>query len=277
MATRFPFSDKVVIVTGSSSGIGEETAVHLSSLGASVVISGRNRDKLNNVQKRCLEASSKTGAKGIPLIVASDISTDEGCKTLINETVKTLGKINVLVNNAGIGGMVRLDDESLLEVFDRVHSTNVRPVVLLCHLALPHLLKTKGNIVNVSSCAGLRPYVTGVAYCSSKSALDMITRCLALELGPKGVRVNSVNPAIVRTPIFEAQGRSEEDIAKIYGVADNSYPLGRVGETIDIAKAIAHLASDDASWTSGLTMWVDGGSLDCFTTHAPKTFLDLMQ
>lgn len=272
MSTPQSFANKVVIVTGSSSGIGEETAVHLSSLGASVVISGRNEIKLKSVYDRCISVAMN----GKPFIVASDIAKEEGCHKLINETVSKYGKIDVLINNAGIGGMVKLEDKNVLEVFDRVHATNVRPVVVLCHLALPYLLKTKGNIVNVSSCAGLRPYVSGIAYCSSKSALDMIARVLALELGPSGIRVNNVNPAIVKTPIFEAQGRSKEAIEEIYGAANECYPLGRVGETIDIAKVIAFLASDDAGWVSGVTMWADGGSLDCYGTHAPKKFLDLM-
>lgn len=246
--------------------------MHFAKLGANVVISGRDENKIRNVFEKCRAESPNIEA----LTVMTDLTQETGCRTLITDTVAKFGKIDVLVNNAGIGGMARLEESNVLDTFDRVYATNVRPVVLLCHLALPYLTSTKGCIVNVSSCAGLRPYVGGLSYCSSKSALDMIARVMALELGPQGVRVNNVNPAIVRTPIFEAQGRSDEEIEEIYSTVDESYPLGRPGEPVDIAKAIAFLASDDAAWVSGLTMWVDGGSLDCSTGHAPKGFLDLM-
>jgi len=126
-------------------------------------------------------------------------------------------------------------------------------------LAVPHLVKTKGNIVNVSSVNGVRSFPNVLAYCMSKSAVDQFTRCVSLELAPKGVRVNSVNPGVVVTNLLTRQGMSEEDYAKFLEKTKFTHALGRPGTVEEVAKAIVFLASDDASFTTGESLLIDGG------------------
>ena len=121
-----------------------------------------------------------------------DVSKDEDAKRLVEETVKTFGRIDVLVNNAGIAKKASIGDENLVDLMDQVYRTNVRALVNLTNLASEHLIKTKGNIINVSSVASSRPSFGSIPYSVSKSAVDMVTQCSAIELGPKGVRVNQL-------------------------------------------------------------------------------------
>lgn len=245
------FNGKVVIITGGSSGIGADAARHLAELGASVAIVGRNAERLNAV----VEEIKITGSREVLPIVA-DVTND--CQRIIDETIKKFGKIDVLVNNAGILSYGLIADAGI-EAFDKIHNTNVRSVILLSQVAIPHLEKTKGNIVNVSSVAGIRPLFNMSAYCASKAAVDMITKCMALELGSKRIRVNSINPGLIKTPIFEAAGIPEEKIPDHYEANLKMYPIGRVGEVADTSAAIAYLASDEASFITGVSLRVDGG------------------
>lgn len=150
------FFNKVVLVTGSSSGIGQATATYFAKLGANVVISGRNELKIKTALAN-VQASSIDGSSVIS--VAADITSEDSCKSLIDQVINKFGQLDVLVNNAGISRICHIDQPNILAEFDAVYATNVRPIVALCHLAVPHLIKTKGNIVNVSSCTGLRPFV----------------------------------------------------------------------------------------------------------------------
>ena len=154
MSVKRDFSGKVVIITGSSSGIGAYTAIEFARTGAQVVITGRSQTKLSEVGKQCSEASS-TGLK--PLQVVADICEPEDCKTLIESTIDKFGKLDVLVNNAGAGGPGSIEDPNILEDFDNMINVNLRSVVYLTHLAIKHLEKTKGSIVNISSLAGMKP------------------------------------------------------------------------------------------------------------------------
>ncbi|XP_011705826.1 PREDICTED: L-xylulose reductase-like, partial [Wasmannia auropunctata] len=129
----------------------------------------------------------------------------------------------------------------------------------LTKLAVPHLIKTKGNIVNVSSIAGLRAFPNILSYCMSKAAVDQFTRCIALELGPQQVRVNAVNPGIIVTNIFQRSGMSEDEIKSLLEHSKTTHALGRVGDTFEVARTIAFLSSDNASFITGVTLPVDGG------------------
>jgi NAD(P)-dependent dehydrogenase (short-subunit alcohol dehydrogenase family) len=256
MDTTLDFSGKVIIVTGSSSGIGEGIALLFSKLGGSVVITGRNEANLARVADEC----AKVSPKGLqPLSITADVSIDEDAKSIIGKTVQTLGRIDVLVNNAGIFKMTRIGDPDMMRAFDSVMSTNLRSVVLLSHEAIPHLVQTKGSIINISSCASTRTGTDKLGYSTSKAAVDMVTKVLALELGPKGVRVNGINPSVIKTPIFENNGLSKEMTDKLYGAAAKIYPVGRVGETEDVASAVAFLASEKATFITGVNLPVDGG------------------
>ena len=147
------FSGKVILITGSSSGIGAVAAEEFSKAGGQVV-NGRDAQKLTEVGKQCLKVSPK-GLK--PLEIVADITKEEDCKRLIDSTIKAFGKLDVLVNNAGRGGNTSVDDPNILKTFDELMNLNLRSVVVLTQLSAKHLEKTKGNIINISSGLGLRP------------------------------------------------------------------------------------------------------------------------
>ncbi|CAO1368936.1 unnamed protein product [Diamesa serratosioi] len=244
------FTNKVVIITGASSGIGAGAAIYISKLGASLVLTGRNEVNLKETSKMC---------KGSPILIVGDVNVEADRVNIINKTIAKFGKLNVLVNNAGMGQGGDIFSTTM-EQFDRVMSTNVRSVFHLTQLAVPHLIATQGNIVNVSSVfAGLRSFTGYLSYCMSKAALDQFTKCVALELAPNNVRVNSINPGIIVTNIFQTMGMSEEVQNVFLEKAKETHPLGRVGTVDETAHAIAFLASDHATFITGTNLSVDGG------------------
>ena len=179
------FAGKVVLVTGASSGIGACVAQKFSQLGATLSLTGRKLENLEKIASEC------EGQK--PFVVRGDITKPEDTKRILEETIKKFGRLDVLVNNAGIIETGTIENTSL-EQYDRVMNTNIRSIYDLTMQAVPHLIKTEGNIVNVSSVNGIRSFPGVLAYNLSKVAVDQFTRCVALELAPKKVRVNSVNP-----------------------------------------------------------------------------------
>lgn len=179
------FCGKVVLLTGASSGIGKRAAEMFAKFGASVSLTGRNKENLDMVANGC------EGQK--PFVVVGDITRPDDNKRILEETIKKYGKLDVLVNNAGIIETGTIENTSL-EQYDRVMNTNIKSIYHLTMLAVPHLIKTEGSIVNVSSVNGIRSFPGVLAYNLSKAAVDQFTRCVALELAPKKVRVNSVNP-----------------------------------------------------------------------------------
>ncbi|XP_064554211.1 uncharacterized oxidoreductase TM_0325-like [Drosophila montana] len=247
------FKDKVIIVTGASSGIGAATAVHLASLGGLLVIVGRNVDKLKETADNILAAG---GAPALQL--QADMDKEADVEQILAATLKQYGKLDVLVNNAGILEMGSIENTSL-EQYDRVMNTNVRALYQLTILATPELVKTKGSIVNVSSVNGIRSFAGVLAYNVSKAAVDQFTRCVALELADKGVRVNSVNPGVIITELQKRGGLDEPTYAKFLERAKETHALGRPGDVQEVAAAIAFLASNDASFTTGVNLAVDGG------------------
>lgn len=243
------FSDKVIIITGASSGIGEGAAKYLSKLNAKVVLTGRNKESLNSTAKECV---------GENLIVIADINEECDRQKIIDETLTRFGKINVLVNNSGIG-LVGEVEKTNMDDYDKVMNTNVRSVFHLTQLAIPHLIKTEGNVVNVSSVAGIRAFPTASVYCMSKACIDHFTRCLAMELAPKNVRVNAINPAVIKTNFHRNLGMNEEAYAAYLEHCKETHALGRVGTVEETAHAIAYLASDLATCVTGTCLAVDGG------------------
>lgn len=250
------FTDKIVLITGAGSGIGADAARHLSKLGATVVLAGRDAAKMDGVAHEIFESGGCH-----PLQIEADVTQD--AERIIAETIKKFGKLDVLVNNAGIIEFGTLETTTL-DAFDRILNTNLRSAFHLSKLAAPHLIAAKGNIVNVSSLMGIRAFTNILAYCTSKAALNQLTQCMALELAPKGVRVNSVNPGVVRTPLFQTVGMSDRAVDHFEEQAKACYPLGRIGRVQDTSSAIEFLAGESSSFITGLLLSVDGGiSLGC--------------
>ena len=242
---------KVALITGASSGIGAATAKLFSKLGATLALSGRNVENLEKVAKEC------EGAKK-PLLIKADLGIEEDTKLVLDKTISELGKIDILINNAGVLEMGTIENTSL-EQYDRVMNVNLRAVYQLTMLATPHLIETKGNIVNVSSVNGIRSFPGVLAYNISKAGLDQFTRCVALELAPKGVRVNSVNPGVIITELQKRGGLNDEAYSNFLERSKQTHALGRPGNVDEVAEAISFLASDNASFTTGCNLPVDGG------------------
>lgn len=247
------FLGKVVLITGASSGIGAETAEHFARQNASLALVGRNETNLNEVVQKC----SVLGASIRPLaIVVADVTTDT--REIIEKTISHFGQLDILVNNVGKGAAGTIETTTL-EQYDDVMNVNVRSVYHLTMLAVPHLIKTKGNIVNVSSVAGIRNFTNFLAYSISKSALDQFTKCVALELAPKGVRVNSVNPGVIVTNFHYNIGMPEDAYQEYLENCKASHALGRPGTSAEVAAGILFLASDSASFITGTLLPIDGG------------------
>ncbi|KAJ0176916.1 hypothetical protein K1T71_006925 [Dendrolimus kikuchii] len=245
------FSDKVVLITGASRGIGAAIAIEFAKEGANVVIVGRNQSKLDKVGNECLKLGSK------PLVIRADVSKDVEPKEIVKKTIDAYGKIDVLINNAGIYKPASILKADYLTCFDDIMKTNIRAVVNLTNVAAPHLVESKGNIINISSIAGIKVAIPGFSsYSMSKAALDHFTRSIALELSPYGVRVNAINPGPVMTDIFDTAGlpNAIESLSK--GTA-----LGGASEPQEIADLAVFLASDKARSVTGSLYIIDRGVL----------------
>jgi NAD(P)-dependent dehydrogenase (short-subunit alcohol dehydrogenase family) len=244
--------EKVAIVTGASSGIGRATALLFAERGIKVVGIGRNEKELTAVRQ---EAKEKNGVLRTHL---ADIQENSQVERMVIETVEAFGGIDVLVNAAGIitNGSI---ETTTLDEWDKMMNINLRSVFFMMQKCVPHLEKTRGNIVNVSSVTGVRAFPNVLAYCVSKAAVDQLTRCSALELAPKGIRVNAVNPGVVVTNIHKRGGMDEEKYEQFLEHSKTTHPLGRVGEAREVAELIYFLSSESAAWITGVTYEIDGG------------------
>ncbi|XP_054157412.1 3-oxoacyl-[acyl-carrier-protein] reductase FabG-like [Oppia nitens] len=240
------FVGKVVIITGSSSGIGTGIALKFSNAGAHVVVHGLEKDKVADVANQC-QLCSPTGLR--PLEVVCDIAQPDQCQRIIDMTIEAFGRLDILINNAGIGMLSTIEDKDILDKYDKVMDINLKAIIYLSHLSVEHLIKTRGNIINISSVASRK-------IC----AVDMLTKCLSLELASKQIRVNSVNPASVKTNIAIAMGLPKEYIDRAFDEGGRKLPLQRCGTPEDTANAVLFLASDHlCSFITGCNMFVDGG------------------
>lgn len=244
--------DKVVLISGASSGIGRASAKLFAERGATVVAVGRNEAELASLQAETTDFDGHVKTR------LADVTETTQIDRLITEIGDTCGQIDVLVNSAGIikSGTV---DNTTLDDWDKMLDVNLRSVFYLCQRSLPMLEATRGNIVNVSSVTGTRAFPGVLAYCVSKAGVDQLTRCLALELANRGVRVNAVNPGVVETNLHKRGGMSVEDYAKFIENAAKTHPIGRAGRPDEIAELIYFLASDKAGWITGVTYAIDGG------------------
>ena len=241
----------VAVVTGASKGIGAEVARHLASEGAKVVVN---------------YASSKAGADkvvadikgkgGAAVAVQADIARPEDVRRLFAEAKKAFGRVDVLVNNAGVYEFVPLA-EVTPEHYRRQFDLNVLGLLLATREAVGQFGEAGGVVVNVSSVVAAAAIPNASVYSATKAAVDAVTRSLAAELGPRKVRVNSVNPGMIETEGTHAQGIPESEFRK---QVEAQTPLGRIGRVDDVAPVVTFLASDDAKWVTGQVLYVSGGN-----------------
>ena len=244
--------DKIALVTGASSGIGRATAVKFAAAGARVALVGRDADALETVAGEI----AKLGGEAFP--IAADVTKEADAERAVAECAGHFGGLDVLVNAAG-GLQSGTIETTTLSGWDAMLDVNLRAVFHLMQLAIPHLERRQGNIVNVSSVTGLRSFPGVLAYCVSKAGVDQLTRCAALELAGKKIRVNAVNPGVVRTQVHRRGGMGEDAYATFLEHSRTTHPLGRVGEAEEIADLILFLASERAAWITGATYSIDGG------------------
>jgi len=248
---------RIVMVTGATSGIGRAVARRFASASDRIIAIGRDSAELNEVAADIVRDGGECSA--IRCDVTNDGDVDKAFESVIGET----SRLDVLVNAAGHISTGSIENTSLA-AWDAMMNVNLRAVFHLMQLASPLLIKSKGNIVNISSVTGLRSFPGVLAYCVSKAGLDQLTRCAALELAPKGVRVNAVNPGVVVTEIHKRGGMSEEDYRAFLEHSKTTHPLGRVGDPGEIAELVFYLASENAGWITGATYQIDGGrALTC--------------
>lgn len=246
------YAGKVAFVTGATSGIGQACAIAFARGGANVVCVGRKEEALSELERSLREFTS-----GV-LTIRADLAHEAEADRAVQHAISVFGGIDVLVNAAGHISSGTIENTSL-QAWDDMMNVNVRASFVLMQKVAPSLIERRGNIVNISSVTGLRAFPGVLAYCVSKAALDQLTRCAALELASKGVRVNAVNPGVVVTQIHKRGGMSEEAYAAFLEHSKSTHPLGRTGTPEEIASLVLYLASEDASWITGATYSIDGG------------------
>ncbi len=241
---------KVAVVTGASKGIGASIARHLAAEGASVVVnyasSKAGADKV---------VAEITGAGGKAVAVQGDVSKKADIDRLFTETKKAYGQLDVLVNNAGIYEFAPLE-QITEEHFHKQFNLNVLGLILTTQESLKYFPATGGSIINISSVVGVNPLPNAAVYSATKAAVDAVTKSLAKELGPKNIRVNSINPGMVETEGVHAAGFLETEFPK---QVVSQTPLGRIGQPQDIGKVATFFASDDSGWVTGETLLISGG------------------
>ncbi len=245
------FEKKVALVTGAGSGIGKATALRLASEGASVVCADINGETVNAVA-----AEIETGGSSA-LAVVCDVGDEAAIKATIDAVIGTYDKLDVLCNVAGVLSSSP-SHEVTLEEWNRILAVNLTGAFFMCRYALPHLVKTKGNIVNTASTAALGGHPWMAAYGASKGGMISMTRVLAIEYVRQGVRVNAVCPGGVETPIhrqFKFPEAADVDLIR------RAMPFTYYGTPEDVAGTIAYLASSDAAYVTGVDLRVDGGAL----------------
>jgi NAD(P)-dependent dehydrogenase (short-subunit alcohol dehydrogenase family) len=239
----FNLTDKVAVVTGSTRGIGRAIAQEFIKAGALVVVSNESADDTR-------DAATALGALGI----ACDISDDEQLKMLVDGTVATFGGIDILICNAGITGQAGC---SGLEDFDAVMAINLRSQVALTNLALPHIAERKGSVVLIASISALRGNASINAYALAKAGVAQLARNLAVQWGPKGVRVNTISPGLIRTEFSQDLMNNADFMARRMQMT----PLRRMGEVDEVAGAALFLSSRAGGFVNGHNLVVDGGTV----------------
>lgn len=248
------FNGKVAIITGASSGIGAATAILFAGFGATLTLVGRNEPKLLKTANECAQKNNS-----VPLWLPLDLTHPGKCETVVNKTVEMYGRIDILVNCAGKVIMSSLFDESM-EMYDDVMNINCRVPYHLSQLALPHLIKTKGNIVNIGSSMSKRYKPGLLPYVISKAALEVFTKHAAPELECEGVRINTISPGPTKTNILQNVNITEDMKEHTYEYLAQDMPSGTVLEPQEVAMLICLTASNVFPNLNGSELLVDGAA-----------------
>ena len=238
---------KVAIITGGSRGIGFAIAKAFSENGANVIITSKNSQQLENSANQLNNA--------IP--ISADIRKEDDVRKVIEKTIEKFGKLDILINNAGIFPKIKQLHEISEMEWNDVIDVNLSGQFRFTKFAIPYLQKTSGTIINISSDAGLKAYegFNADAYSASKAALIVLTKCWALEYAKDKIRVNCVCPGVIDTDMTKPFLTTQKDREFM----DNDHPLGRIGQPEEVAKSVLFLVSEDSSWTTGAILAIDGG------------------
>lgn len=243
-------ANKVAIITGASKGIGASIAKHLAAEGASVIV---NYSSSKQGADQVVSEITSHGGKAIA--VQANVSQKTEIDRLFTETQKAFGRLDILVNNAGIYEFSPLENVTE-EHFHKQFNLNVLGLLLTTQKAITYFNSTGGSIINISSVAGIAPLANGSVYSATKAAVDAITQSLAKELGPRKIRVNSINPGMIETEGVRSAGIAESEFRK---QIEAQTPLGRIGQPEDVGPVAVFLASNDSQWITGETLLVSGG------------------
>ena len=242
---------KVAVVTGASKGIGASIALHLAAEGAAVVLDyATSKEGADRVLAEIVRGGGKA------IAVQADVSKPGDIQRLFAEAKRAFGRLDILVNNAGIYEFAPLQDVTA-EHFRKLFDLNVLGLILSTREAVKHLGAEGGSIINISSVVATAALPNASVYSATKAAVDAVTRALATELGPRNIRVNSINPGMVETEGVRAAGIEQSDLRR---QVEAQTPLGRIGQPRDIGPAAVFLASSDSAWITGETLYISGGN-----------------
>jgi 3-oxoacyl-[acyl-carrier protein] reductase len=240
----------VAVVTGASKGIGASIAEHMAAEGAAVVVNyATSKEGADRV------VTDIVGKGGKAVAVQANVANPAGIQRLFSETQKAFGKLDILVNNAGVYEFAPLENVTV-DHFHKMFDLNVLGLILASQEAVKHFGPGGGSIINISSVAATAAPPTTSVYSATKAAVDAVTRSLAKELGPRNIRVNSINPGMIETEGVHAAGIDQSDFRK---ETEARTPLGRIGQPQDVAPAAVFLASPDSAWITGDTFYITGG------------------
>ena len=254
---------KVALVTAGSGGIGREIVNRLIDERYCVAVTSRSIEKLKVVFSHVPPT--------MILYIETNLTDVNSCHEAVEKTVKHFGQLNLLVNNAGGGTLYQTIENTSLQSFNDAFDLNVKSCFFMTHYCVPYLIETKGCVINFSSVLASRPAVGLGPYSAAKAAVEMLTKTVALELAPKGVRVLCVAPTAIETEFHVNAGMSIEEAKKYYESCARTHPLGRVGNVKDIAELVLFLSSSKASYMTGSVIHVDGGRLLTSSTTLPST------
>ncbi|HZC21601.1 MAG TPA: glucose 1-dehydrogenase [Nitrososphaeraceae archaeon] len=249
---------RVAVITGSSKGIGKAIAMEFANAGYSVIINAKNKEELKQAAED-ISNSVKDRERIMP--IPGDISQEPVCISLIESAIKQFGRIDVLVNNAGIGGESKKIHELTEKDWDEVIDVNLKGAFLCTREAVKNMMKKRGSnnnnysIINISSVHEQTPHPESAPYSASKGGMQMLTKTIALELADKGIRVNGIAPGAIATDMNKELLENQEKKEK----KEQGIPVHRIGQPEEIAKVALFLASEDASYVAGTTIYVDGG------------------